>query len=146
MQHLATWQTQTRQTLQVMVRRVMRTWAPPPKLTTTEWADNYRYLAPESSALPGKYRSSLTPWIPGMHEAIDDPLNYLIACMKSAQVAWTDGVILNWFGRIVDIDPSPVIGMFSKTDAAREFGQEKIGPMVTVTPRLRDKIDVQTSR
>ena len=126
--------------------RVMKSWQPPPKLTTTEWADKFRYLAAESSALPGKYNSKLTPWVAGMHEALDDQEVYKVVCMKSAQVAWTDGVINNWLGRIIDIDPSPVIGLFSKTDAAREYGQEKLSPMVTATPRLKDKMDVATSR
>lgn len=124
----------------------MKAWLPPPRMTTTEWADNYRYLAAESSALPGKYSSKLTPWVVGMHAALDDPQTHKVVCMKSAQVAWTDGVILNWLARIIDIDPSPVIGLFSKTDAAREFGQEKLAPMVTATPRLQNKLDVETSR
>lgn len=124
----------------------MKAWLPPPRMTTTQWANKYRYLAAESSALPGKYDSRLTPWVEGMHEALDDPKVYKVVCMKSAQVAWTDGVINNWLGRIIDIDPSPVIGLFAKTDAAREYGQEKLAPMVTATARLRDKIDVETSR
>lgn len=126
--------------------RVRKRWLPPPKLTTTEWADKHRYLAAESSALPGKYNSRLTPWVVGMHEALDDQNTYKVVCMKSAQVAWTDGVINNWLGRIIDIDPSPIIGLFSKTDSAREYGQEKLAPMVTATPRLRDKLDVTTSK
>lgn len=81
-----------------------------------------------------------------MHEALDDHTIYKVVCMKSAQIAWTDGVINNWLGRIIDIDPSPVIGLFAKTDAAKEFAQEKLAPMVTATPRLRGKMDVATSR
>jgi len=81
-----------------------------------------------------------------MHEALDDPEIFKVVCMKSAQIAWTDGVINNWLGRIVDIDPSPVIGLFAKADAAKEYAQEKFGPMVTATPRLRGKVDVATSR
>lgn len=129
-----------------MMSRVMKGWLPPPKLTTTEWSNKYRYLAAESSALPGKYSSRLTPWVEGMHDALDAPDVYKVVCMKSAQVAWTDGVINNWLGRIIDIDPSPVIGLFSKTDSAREYGQEKLGPMVLATPRLKNKLDVATSR
>lgn len=129
-----------------MWRRLTRAWAPPPRLSTTEWADRYRYLAPESSALPGKYRSSLTPWVAGMHEALDDPGIWKVVCMKSAQVAWTDGVVNNWLGRIIDLDPSPIIGLFPKEGAAKEYSGEKLTPMVEATPRLAEKIDVRTSR
>lgn len=129
-----------------MWRRMARAWAPPLKLSTTEWADRYRYLAPESSALPGKYRSSLTPWVAGMHEALDDPTIWKVVCMKSAQVAWTDGVVNNWLGRIIDLDPSPIIGLFPKEGAAKEYGAEKLTPMVQSTPRLAARMDVSTSR
>ena len=81
-----------------------------------------------------------------MHEALDNAGIYKVVCMKSAQIAWTDGVINNWIGRIIDVDPSPIIGLFAKTDAAKEYGQEKLAPMVTATPRLREKVDVATSR
>lgn len=146
MNHCNTWQTVCQATMQIMTARVLRTWAPPPKLTTTQWADKFRYLAAESSALPGKYSSKLTPWVPGMHAALDDSQIYEVVCMKSAQIAWTDGVLNNWIGRILDIDPSPIIGLFPKTDAAKEYSQEKLAPMVTATPRLRGKVDVETSR
>ena len=140
------WQTLTRASLGAMMRRTRHTFAPPPKLSTTDWANRYRYLAAESAALPGKYSADLTPWIPGIHEALDDPKIWKVVCMKSAQIAWTDGVINNWLGRIIDLDPSPVIGLFAKTDAAREYNTEKFAPMVTATPRLAAKVDVRTSR
>ena len=129
-----------------MLMRVASAWLPPPKLTTTDWANRYRYLAPESSALPGKYSTTLTPWVIGMHAALDDAEIYKVVCMKAAQVAWTDGVLNNWIGRCIDLDPSPMIGLFSKSDSAKEYAQEKLAPMVMATPRLRGKLDVETSR
>lgn len=140
------WQTLPMATLRAVSRRARRRFAPPPKMGITEWANRYRYLAAESADLSGKYSTDLTPWVPGIHAALDDPNIWKVICMKSAQIAWTDGVINNWLGRIIDIDPSPVIGLFAKTDAAREYGMEKFAPMVTATPRLSDKVDVRTSR
>lgn len=140
------WLTLTRATLRDISRRARRRFAPPSKISTTEWANRHRYLAAESADLSGKYRADLTPWIPGIHDALDDPRIWKVVCMKASQVAWTDGVINNWLGRIIDIDPSPVIGLFAKSDAAREYGVEKFAPMVTATPRLSEKVDVRTSR
>lgn len=140
------WREEAEQAVHALAQRTFRAFAPIPKITTTEWANRHRYLAAESSALPGKYSTDLTPWVPGIHAALDDPTVWKIVCMKSAQIAWTDGVINNWLGRIIDVDPSPVIGLFSKQDAAREYGQEKFAPMVTATPRLSAKVDVRTSR
>ena len=133
-------------TRRALMGRVRATWAPPPKISTVDWANKYRYLAAESSALPGKYSSDLTPWVPGMLDALDDPAVWKVVCMKSAQVAWTDGVLNNWIGRNIDLDPSPIVGMFAKESAAKEYTDEKFRPMVEVTPRLSHKLDVRTSR
>lgn len=141
------WHDQALASLAALRGRVLATgWRPPSKMTTTAWANAHRYLAAESAALPGKYSTDLTPWVPYIHAALDDPSVWKVVCMKSAQIAWTDGVINNWIGRIIDIDPSPIIGLFAKTDAAREYGQEKFAPMINATPRLHDKVDVRTSR
>ncbi len=81
-----------------------------------------------------------------MHEALDDPTVTKVVAMKSAQVAWTDGVLLNYLGRRIDIDPCPMIVMFAKDGAAREFNDEKFTPMVEVTPALAEKIPVHRAR
>ena len=77
-----------------------------------------------------------------MHEALDDPTVTKVVTQKSAQVAWTDGVLLNYLGRRIDIDPCPMIVMFAKEGSAKEFNDEKFCPMVEVSPRLADKIPV----
>lgn len=81
-----------------------------------------------------------------IHEALDDPRVEKVVCMKSAQIAWTDGVLLNYLGRRIDIDPCAMIVMFSRDRAAKEFNDEKFVPMVEVTPRLLEKIPVRKSR
>ncbi len=129
-----------------MMERVAQAWEPPPSVSTTEWSNNYRYLAAESSALPGKYSTELTPWVPGIHDALDDPDTWKVVCMKSAQVAWTDGVVNNWIGKKIDCEPSPIVGMFAKEAAAKEYVDEKFRPMVEATPRLSAVMDVRTSR
>lgn len=65
---------------------------------------------------------------------------------KSAQVAWTDGVLLNYIGRRIDIDPCPMIIMFAKDGSAKEFNDEKFVPMVEATARLASKIPVHKKR
>lgn len=126
--------------------RAWKRWAPPERMTTQEWADKYRYLAQESAAKHGKYSSGITPWIRHIQVLLDDPSVRKIVCRKPAQVAWTDGVINNYVGKRIDIDPCPIIMMFPKVDAAKEYLNEKFAPMVRVTPRLAEKVDVTTAR
>ncbi len=66
--------------------------------------------------------------------------------MKSAQIAWTDGVVNNYIGKRIDIDPCPIVMMFPKEGAAKEYNQEKFTPMVEATPRLSSRVDISKSR
>ena len=135
-----------RRSAEAALGRAWAKWAPPQRMTTQEWADRYRYLAEESSSKHGKYHSSTTPWIRHIQALLDDPKIKKLVCRKSAQVAWTDGVVNNYIGKRIDIDPCPIIAMFPKVDAAKEYLQEKFTPMVRVTPRLAEKVDVSTAR
>lgn len=129
-----------------MIKSTAQKFAPPPKLTTTEWADQHRFLSQKATALPGRYSSTITPYIAGIHEALDDPRCWKVVGMKSAQIAWTDGVVNNYIGRRIDIDPCPILIMFPKEGAAKEYNTEKFEPMVESTPRLADKVDITKSR
>jgi phage terminase large subunit GpA-like protein len=103
-------------------------------------------MSAKATARPGVYNPDLTPWVLGIHEALDDPAVTELNCMKSAQVAWTDGVILNYVAKRIDIDPCPMIIMFAKDQAAKEFNDEKFVPMVEATPRLAAKIPITARR
>ncbi|AIO40983.1 phage terminase large subunit family protein [Burkholderia cenocepacia] len=103
-------------------------------------------MSAKATASPGRYNPNITPWVFGMHAALDDPRVQKVVCMKSAQVAWTDGVLLNYIGRRIDVDPCPMIVMFAKEKSAKKFNLEKFEPMVEVTPRLASKVPVHAGR
>ncbi len=129
--------------------RVCRKWAPPPRMTIIEWADKYRWLAPEESATPGKYRFDKTPhliWPGGPLEALDDPNVGEIVGRKSAQVAWTSGVLGNALGKWIDLDPSPILILFPKAEAAKQYVAEKLEPMIEATRRLGKKVDLRSRK
>ena len=103
-------------------------------------------MSSKASARPGKYNPDLTPWVAGMLDALDDPTVSKVVAMKSAQVAWTDGVLMNYILKRIDIDPCPMIVMFAKDMAAKEFNDEKFTPAVEVTPRLAAKLPIHRAR
>tara|TARA_B100001105_G_scaffold220389_2_gene187719 strand:- start:5750 stop:7786 length:2037 start_codon:yes stop_codon:yes gene_type:complete len=103
-------------------------------------------MSAKSAAKPGTYNPDITPWVAGMHAALDDPNVHQVVALKSAQIAWTDGVLLNYIGRRIDMDPIPMIVMFAKEADAKAFEREKLVPMVEVTPRLADKVPVGRTR
>lgn len=96
--------------------------------------------------MPGKYSTDLTPWVPGMLDALDDPAVKEVVCRKSAQVAWTDGVWNNYLARRIHNDPCPIVLLFPKDKTIRKYLDQKFVPMIEASPVLRPLVDVSTSR
>lgn len=129
-----------------MIAQGLAKFEPPEKISSADWANRHRYLAQESSPMPGKYSTDLTPWVPGMLDALDDPAVKKVVCRKSAQVAWTDGVWNNYLGRRIHNDPCPIVLLFPKDKTIRKYLDQKFVPMVEATPVLTPLVDVSTSR
>lgn len=129
-----------------MIRRSLVKFKPPEKISSADWANRYRYIAQQSSPMPGKYSTDPTPWVRGMLNALDNPAIKKVVCMKSAQVAWTDGVWNNYLARRIHNDPCPVVLLFPKEKTTRKYLDQKFVPMVEATPALRPLVDVSTSR
>lgn len=107
--------------------------------STAAWAEEKRYLS-DKSPFPGRYRVARTPFLRAVLEALGDPAVNEVDAQKSAQVGWTDGVLVNWLGQIVDEDPAPTIVLFPADKKGREFNAEKFEPAVEATPALREKL------
>ena len=138
-----------RKTASKALQQVCRKWLPAPRMSIIEWADRYRWLSSEEAARPGKYRFDVTPhliWPGNPLEALDDPNVSEVVGRKSAQVAWTSGVLGNALGKWIDIDPSPILVLFPKADAVKQYVGEKLEPMIEATPRLRKKVDLRSRR
>ena len=129
-----------------MVARAVKKFKPPEKITPSAWANKYRFLSAKASAKPGKYSTTLTPWIPGMLDALHEPHIREVVCMKSAQVAWTDGVLNNYIGYRIHIDPCPMVIMFAKEMDAKGYSKKKLAPMVEVTPVLSERVDISSAK
>ena len=111
------------------------TWAPPEDLTTTEWADRYRILSAEVSAIPGPYRSSRVPYVRGIGDALSDPTVREVNLMAPAQSSKSE-LARNWIGRCIDVDPGPIMVVFPSQDSCQENMDERIVPMFRDCPQL----------
>ncbi len=138
-----------RRTATRTLNRAVQRWRMPPKMNALEWARAHRYLSSVEADRAGKYDPEVTPYLcwPGNPlEAPDDPAVIEVCCQKSAQVAWTSGVLGNAIGKWIDLDPSPILGLFPKEGAAKEYMAEKFEPMVGATKRLAKKIDLRSRK
>lgn len=68
------------------LENVVSVWAPPPMLTVSQWADEYRRLSSEASAEPGRWRTDRAPYQRGIMDALSDPTVHTVVVMSSAQV------------------------------------------------------------
>src|SRR5690606_580809 len=81
---------------------------PEPALTVSEWADLKRILSTKSSAMPGNYRTSLTPYLKEIMDNLSEYSPYeKVVLMKAAQIGATEAAI-NFLGYTIDISPCPV--------------------------------------
>ena len=95
--------------------------------------------------MPGPYNPDYVPYLWGIFSALDDSSTRVVVMQKAAQIGWTFGLI-GFIGKCIDTQPSPMIVLFPKDGAAREFSDEKFAPAIRATPALAGKIDVSTSR
>ena len=121
--------------------RIFAVLAPPPDMTISEWADEYRRLSSESSAEPGRWRTSKAPYQKEIMDAICDVSIQKVVVMSAAQIGKTDGFILNPIGYFMHYDPSPIMVLQPTIQMAETFSKDRLSPMLRDTPVLRDRVN-----
>lgn len=113
---------------------------PPEDMKVSEWAERYRMLDSKTSAEPGPWNNSRTPYLV---EIMDELLNYeteeIIFC-KCTQVGGTE-VELNMLGYAAQQDPSPIEVVYPTETLANSISEKRIKPMIENTPTLYRKYD-----
>lgn len=112
-------------------------------MSVAKWAERYRIISAENSALPGRFSLAITPYLRGILECINDRGTYKVVCQKSAQIGWTDGVINNYVGYTIHMDPAPIGILFPRDQTAKDWNAEKFIPMVEATPELSELVNVK---
>lgn len=112
---------------------------PEAALTISAWAETYRYLSAERSAMPGRWKNALTPHLTGIMDAVNDPTVYEIVFVKSSQIAGTS-FAENVFGYYAHIDPAPILYVAETQDKAMAWSKESLAPMIRDTPVLSERI------
>ena len=129
----------------VLLESVIDSFAPPPRLTVSEWAESRRYLSAESSAEPGKWRNDRTPYLVEIMDAVTQPGVHEVCVMCSSQVGKTESES-NILGRQIDIDPCPILFLQPTLEMAQTYSKDRFAPMIRDTPVLREKVAAQKSR
>ncbi len=118
---------------------------PPDDLTVTQWAERHRRLSSESSAEPGPWRTSRTPYLREPMDAFTDPKVRRIVMVAASQVGKSE-LELNIIGYIIDEDPGSILFVHPTTIDAKEFSKLRIAPEIRDCPTLRRKVAAPKSR
>jgi len=118
---------------------------PEPKLLVSEWADKHRRLTTKSSAEPGRWRTSRTPYLREIMDSLSATSPFLeVIFMAGIQVGKSEAM-LNVLGYVVDHAPGPAMFVQPTVEVAKRFSRQRIGPLFDSTPRLAGKVaDVRT--
>lgn len=127
-----------------LFKRIFTVLEPPPDMTMTQWADEYRILSKKTSAEPGRWKTSKAPYQQEIMNAISDLKVQKVVVMSAAQIGKTDGFILNPIGYFMHYDPSPIMVMQPNLQMGESFSKDRLTPMLRDTPTLRDKVNDKT--
>jgi phage terminase large subunit GpA-like protein len=115
-------------------------------LTVSEWADANRRLPKKSSAEPGPWRTSRTPYLREIMDCFSSRSDVEeVVFMSAAQIGKTEA-LLNALGYFIDHAPGPVILVWPTVDTAKRGSRQRVGPLTTDTPSIAEKIAPAKSR
>lgn len=118
---------------------------PPPRITTAEWADEFRYLAAGTTAKPGKWKTDRRPFLRGIMDAFDDPMIDTVTIKKASRMGITE-CINNKIGRHIHYDPCAMMYVQQTLGEAKKYNAKIFRPFINATKVLRDILPPEKSR
>ena len=110
------------------------------KRTVDEWADQERYLTSMSSAEPGLWKTSRTPYTREIMRVLSPGSGYReVVLEKGAQVSGTE-TANNFIGHGMDEDPGPMLMVMPNEGMAKRNSRTRITPMIEACPSLRQSV------
>lgn len=124
----------------IFTEAFLKAFKPRSKLTGSQWADLYRYVAPGTSPEPGEWRTSRVPYLREPLDAMTDRQTETVVMCCSSQIGKSE-VLLNAMGFYVDQEPAPQLMLQPTLEAAESFSKERIDPTFRYSPGLADKLE-----
>jgi phage terminase large subunit GpA-like protein len=103
--------------------------APPPRLSISDWAERYRVLSGEASASPGRWRTDAVPYLRGIMEAVKAPEVKEVIVKAAAQVGKTE-FLLNCIGYYTHQEPSPQLVLLPTLELAEIWSKDRLATMI----------------
>jgi phage terminase large subunit GpA-like protein len=131
-------------TTKTRTERCLSLLKPRPKITVSQWAEEYRYLSRKDSARPGRWKSE--PHQREIMDAFSDPKVRKVVVMAASQVVGKSQMMGNVIGYYIHTDPSNIMVVHPKIDAAEKWSKGRFDPLVEATPVLRELVPSRKAR
>jgi phage terminase large subunit GpA-like protein len=128
------------------LERLARAVKPRDRLTVSQWADKNRKLSSKDSGEVGSFRTSRHPMMREVMDSLSDfsPVREVTLVFPS-QFGKTL-VTTNWIGETMDHSPAPMMGMMPTLESRDTWKTQKLNPMLSDTPVIRDMLGGMKSR
>lgn len=114
-------------------------------LPVSVWAERNRVLSGLSSAVPGPWQNSVTPYLVDIMDAFSDDFIEQIVLVKAAQLGGTTAME-NMLGWVIDEEPAPTMIVYPSDELAESTVDARLEPMIFKTPQLAAKYRPNTSK
>ena len=131
--------------IQNLLNKFAEGMTPPPDWSVAEWSDRRRFLAAESSAEPGRWKTDRTPYLREPMEAATDPNIETITLLFASQTGKSE-LIFNIIGYHADLDPCPMMMVQPTVEMAQAVSKDRITPLFRDSPHLAKKLVEQKER
>ncbi|MAI64818.1 MAG: terminase [Alteromonas sp.] len=111
---------------------------PPPKLTVSEWADEYRILS-MGNAESGRWRTARAPYQKEPMDCMSDPDVFRVTLMWGAQLGKTE-TINNGIGYHIHQNTSSQMMMHPTQGDLSTWLETKLNPLLTDTPEIAERV------
>ena len=115
-------------------------------ISVSDWADANRVLSQTASSEPGRFRTSRTPYLREIMDALSPSSPYeKVVFMKGAQIGGTEAGN-NWIGYIIDQAPGAMLVVQPTVEMGKRWSKGRLAPLIDDTPCLRNKVKDPRSR
>ncbi|MGL5327843.1 MAG: phage terminase large subunit family protein [Peptostreptococcaceae bacterium] len=118
---------------------------PPENLKVSQFADRYRILDSKTSAAPGPWRTSTTPYLEEIMNAFNDNEVEEVVFAKPTQVGGTEAMN-NMLAYVIAQDPAPALVVYPTLDLAEYASKNRIQTMVDLSQELKNKYQIRDSK
>jgi phage terminase large subunit GpA-like protein len=126
-------------------KRALALFAPPPRLSVSEWAAAFAYIPKEGNAEPGRFRIDRLAYQRAMLDDVLDPTVSETVWMVASQLCKTASLVLitEFF---IHQQPASILAVYPTLASAEAFTKEKLMTSIRETPCMKGLIKDSRSR